>query len=166
LTATTRNPLGAAAKATYNVNRALKTLENPMVTNAEMGNTIADIASVYQGGSPSDMAMKHQDWETLYGAAKTMLQRITGKPQNIVPEAIRQRLREDLINMKKTNSAQIKQQLDYTEKAKKRIIDKFPEEWADMRKTIESDAYSGLEENVKTGSNESKTSSGNRFTWQ
>jgi len=144
LTASNRNPLGAAAKATYNANRAIQTLTNPVVTNQEAGNVMADIASIYQGGSPTEMGMKEQQYNSLKSKVAGMMQMITGNPQDALPAPIKQRLLGVLADMKNTNSSVVKQQLDYLEGAQSQVIKYFPDQWKKLRGTIESDAYSGV----------------------
>lgn len=138
LTASSRSTLGMASKANFQADRALVTLSKPVVTNQEAGNVMADIAAIYQTGSPTQYGMSHQEYSTLYGKIQGALQTITGKPQDSLPDAIKQRLVGVLHDMKGTNGTVLKQQLDFTEKAKKRIISKFPQEWQDIRATLEN----------------------------
>lgn len=138
LTASSRSTLGMASKANFQADRALVTLSKPVVTNQEAGNVMADIAAIYQTGSPTQYGMSHQEYSTLYGKVQGALQSVTGKPQDALPDAIKQRLVGVLHDMKGTNGLVLKQQLDYTEKAKRRLIGKFPQEWADIRSTLEN----------------------------
>ncbi len=137
LTASNRTTLGMASKANFQADRALVTLSKPVVTNQEAGNAMADIAAIYQTGSPTQYGMSHQEYSTLYGKIQGALQSVTGKPQDALPDAIKNRLVGVLHDMKGTNSLVLKQQLDFTEKAKKRIIDKYPDEWKGIRSTLE-----------------------------
>lgn len=138
LTASSRSTLGMASKANYQADRALVTLSKPVVTNQEAGNVMADIAAIYQTGSPTQYGMSHQEYSTLYGKIKGALQTVTGNPQDALPDEIKQRLVGVLHEMKGTNGLVLKQQLDYTEKAKAKVISKFPQEWKDIRSTLES----------------------------
>lgn len=140
LTAGTRTTLGMAAKADFQANRALVTLSKPVVTNQEAGNVMADIAAIYQNGSPTQYGMSHQEYSTLYGRLQGALQSVTGKPQDALPDAIKERLVGVLHEMKGTNNSVLKQQLDFTEKAKSRVIKKFPDEWKDIRSTFENNS--------------------------
>lgn len=137
LTASSRSTLGMASKANFQADRALTTLSKPVVTNQEAGNAMADIAAIYQTGSPTQFGMSHQEYATLYGKVQGALQTLTGKPQDALPSAIKQRLVGVLNDMKGTNNSVLKQQLDLTEKSKARIIKRFPDEWSDIRKTLE-----------------------------
>lgn len=136
-TASTRTTLGMATKANFQADRALVTLSKPVVTVQEAGNAMADIAAIYQTGSPTQYGMSHQEYNTLYGKVQSALQSVTGKPQDALPDAIKQRLIEVLHDMKGTNAGVLKQQLDFTEKSKAKIIKKFPDEWKDIRATLE-----------------------------
>lgn len=138
LTASSRSTLGMASKANFQADRALVTLSKPVVTNQEAGNVMADIAAIYQTGSPTQYGMSHQEYSTLYGKIQGALQTVTGKPQDALPNAIKSRLIGVLHDMKGTNSLVLKQQLDFTERSKKKIIDKFPDEWKGIRQTLES----------------------------
>ena len=135
-------------------NRALKTLSNPMVTNQEAGNVMADVSAIYQNGSPTEFGMNHQQYNTAYGKVQNAIQSITGKPTDALPNAIKQRLQGVLSDMKNTNGGVLKQRLDMTERSKSKVIKHFPQEWMDYRKTLEGDAglYSGLDQSNAGGS--------------
>lgn len=154
LSASNRNPLGLATRATFQANRALKTLSNPVVANQEAGNAMADIAAIYQGGSPTQFGMSHQQYETLYGKAQGLIQSISGKPQDALPDPIKNRLIGVLQDMKRTNSALLKQRLDMTEHSKKSVISHFPDEWKEYRQILEGDQghYDGLAPAASSGS--------------
>ena len=138
LTASSRSTLGMASKANFQADRAITTLSHPIVTNQEGGNVMADIAAIYQTGSPTEFGMSHQQYTTLYGKIQGAIQAVSGKPQDAMPTAIKQRLLGVLKDMKGTNSQVLKQQLDFTEKAKAKVIKRFPDEWKDIRDTLES----------------------------
>ena len=142
--ASNRTPIGLVGKSTYNISRAMATLSKPTVTNVEAGNVMADVAAIYQGGSPTEFGMNEQKYNTMYGKIKGVLQTITGKPQDAMPDAIKARLLEVLNDMKTTNSALIKQHLNYVEKSKAKIIKNgnFGDEWKQIRDNLESGAYS------------------------
>lgn len=167
LTARTSTTLGMAAKANFNADRALVTLSKPVVTNQEAGNVMADIASIYQNGSPTAYGMSHQEYSTLYGKIQGALQTVTGKPQDALPDEIKNRLVEVLHDMKGTNNQVLKQQLDFTEKSKARIIKKFPQEWQDIRGTLENNpANPGQTTIPETGPHgASVTQNGQTYNW-
>jgi len=165
LTASSRSTLGMASKANFQADRALVTLSKPVVTNQEAGNVMADIAAIYQTGSPTQYGMSHQEYSTLYGKIQGALQTVTGKPQDALPDAIKQRLVGVLHDMKGTNSGVLKQQLDFTEKSKAKIIKKFPDEWKGIRATLEGgqDGGAAIPESGPHGP--SVTQNGHTYNW-
>lgn len=148
LTTTGRSGLGMAAKADYNANRALVTLSKPVVTNQEAANVMADIAQIYQGGSPTEYGMSHQGYNTLYQKLTGSLQYLTGNPQDSLPDPIKQRLMGVLKEMKSTNKAVIKQQLDHLERAQPRVIGRFKNEWSGIRQNLENGIAGGPQSNA------------------
>lgn len=143
LTATSRSGLGMASRADYNANRALTTLSKPMVTNQEAANVMADIAQIYQGGSATEYGMSHQGYTSLYGKIQNAIQMVTGKPQDAMPDAVKQRLIGVLNDMKTTNGAVIKQQLDHIEKSQPKVIGQFKDEWKGLRQNLEGGIAGG-----------------------
>lgn len=135
--ATSRSAIGMIGKSNINANRAITTLSKPMVTNQEAGNAMADLAAIYQGGSPTQFGMSHQQYSTIYGKVKDLLQTVTGKPQDALPDAIKKRLLSVLSDMKADNTKILKHQLDQVEKSKSKIIKAFPEDWKGFRQSIE-----------------------------
>lgn len=143
LTTSGRTGLGMAARADYNANRALVTLNKSMVTNQEAANVMADIAQIYQGGSATQYGMSHQGYDSLYQKLKGVQQYITGKPEDSVPTEIKSRLIGVLNEMKQTNKAVFKQQLDHIERAQPKVISKFSNEWKSVRENLENGIAGG-----------------------
>ena len=137
LTASSRSSLGMAAQANLRADRAIVTLQQPTVTNQEAGNIMADIASIYQGGSPTQFGMSEQGYKTLYGSIQGVRQMITGHPQDAVTPEIKSRLNGVLEKLKGVNNGVISSQLDFMEKSKAKIIKAFPDEWQDIRTNLE-----------------------------
>lgn len=135
--AQSRTSIGMIGRANLNADRALTTLMKPTVTKQEAGNVMADIAGIYQGGSPTTLGMKEQEYNTVYGSLKNTLQSLTGKPQDALPDDIKARLIATLRDMKATNAAIIKRNLDTTAAAKGRILKHFPDEWKAFREQVE-----------------------------
>ncbi len=148
--ATNRSPLGMAGRANMAANRALTTLDNPMVTNQEAGNVMADVASIYQNGSPTEFGMSEQGYKTLYAQAQSALQYFTGKPQDALTPEIKDRLKGVLSGMKDTNKGVIKENLDALESLHKTTISKDPDRWKEYRSKIES--MGGYNDSVKSNS--------------
>ena len=121
-TGSSRTTVGIIGRTSLAANRALTTLSRPDVTNQEAGNVMADIASIYQGGNPTDAGMSHQNYQTLYGKAQGLVQMITGKPQDAVPDAIKQRLISTLNDMKGQNGQLMQQALALQEAGQSRVL--------------------------------------------
>ena len=137
--ATNRSPLGMAGRANMSADRALTTLKQPDVTNQEAGNVMADVASIYQAGSPTEFGMSEQGYRTLYAQAQALKQYVTGQPQDAMTPEIKQRLMRVLQGMKDTNSKVIKQNLKYIESAHADLIKKDPDKWNDMKSALLQD---------------------------
>lgn len=143
MTTTGRSGLGMAAKADFNANRALTTLSKPIVTNQEAGNVMADIASIYQGGSATQYGMSHQGYTSLYGKLQGALQSVSGNPQDSLPAPIKQRLVSVLNEMKAQNKAVMKQQLDHLERSQPKVISNYQNEWKGIRQNLEGGIAGG-----------------------
>jgi hypothetical protein len=135
--ATNRSPLGMAGRANMAANRALLTLDSPMVTNQEAGNVMADVASIYQNGSPTEFGMSEQGYKTVYAQAQAFKQWLTGQPQDALTPEVKQRLQGVLKGMKQTNKSVIKENMDALETLHRTTISKDPQRWKDYRKDIE-----------------------------
>lgn len=142
--ASSRSTLGMASRANLNADRAIVTLNKPMVTKAELGNVIADTAGIYAGGAPTDNGMSHQDWSTIYGKLMGVVQSLTGKPTDTVPDAIKQRILADLQEIKNTNNKSITSNLNYYEKARSGLIGRHMNEWKAARQELEGTGGSPL----------------------
>lgn len=160
LTASSRSGLGMATKADFQANRALLTLSKPMVTNQEAGNAMADIASIYQTGNPTEYGMSHQGYNTLYGKIQGAIQGLTGNPQDAVPDPIKQRLIGVLTEMKDTNKAVMKQNLDHYERAQPKLIQRYQDEWKGIRQNLEGGVAGGPDQGTS-----STTSGGITHRW-
>lgn len=135
--ANSRSAIGMLGRANVQANRAKATLSNPMVTNQEAGNVMADIAGIYQGGAPSEFGMSHQQYTTLYGKVQGILQSLTGTPQDALPADVKARLLKTLDEMQGVNTTIIKDQLNTVEKTQKKVISRYPDEWKDFRAQLE-----------------------------
>src|SRR5258706_5070544 len=100
-TGSSRTVIGRIGNTNINVDRAISTLNRPTVTNQDAGNVMADVASIYQNGSPTEFGMTHQQYETAYGRVKGLLQYLSGKPTEAVPAPIKAHLMETLTELKK-----------------------------------------------------------------
>jgi hypothetical protein len=137
LNTSSRTVVGQAAQANAKADRAIVTLQQPIVTNQEAGTLLGDIASIYQGGAPTQFGMSEQQYKTLYGNLQSARQFITGQPQDVMPQAIKTRVAGLLEKLKNVNNGVISNHLDYLETAKAKIIKAFPDEWKNMRSKLE-----------------------------
>lgn len=150
-TASSRSTLGMTANGNMRANRALATIQNnPVMTYQDLGNVVADLAGIYQGGAPTDMGMKHQQYDSIQSRIANMQQFLTGKPTDAVPSDIKQKLMGTINSLKDVNNASLKNTLDSMESAQKTLISKHPDEWQQFRKGIENDYMNG--DNPQQGS--------------
>lgn len=141
--ASSRSTLGIASQGNLKADRAIVTLNKPTVTKAELGNVMADVASIYQGGAPTDTGMSHQDWSTAFGKVMGNLQFLTGNPQDAVPEPIKQRILTDLNDLKAINQRSISNNLNYYEKARSGLVGRHKAEWLAARQEVEGSPSQG-----------------------
>lgn len=143
-TASSRSTLGMTANGNLRANRALAAIkDNPVVTFQDLGNIVGDLAGIYQGGAPTDMGMKHQQYDSIQTRIANMKQFLTGKPQDAVPPAIKEKIISTIDGLKKVNNDSLRSNLDAMENAQKKLIEKYPEEWSSFRKQVESDYMDG-----------------------
>lgn len=136
--ASSRSTLGMAANGNLRADRALSTVQNNSVmTYQDLGNVVGDLAGIYQGGAPTDMGMKHQQYETIQAKIANIKQYMTGKPQDAVPPAIKQKIMEVIQSLKSVNNEAIKNHLNSQEKAQKNLIANFPDQWSEFRQQVE-----------------------------
>lgn len=150
-TGSSRTVIGMLGRANLNADRAINLLKNnPSLTNADLGNITADIAGIFQGGSPTDIGMKHQNYDTLFGKVKNLMQFISGKPQDSVPPAIRAKLLSSLMDLRNTNTALIKSHNDQLEKSNKWLVQDHGDEWQNFRSQVEGGGAQGGAAKPKT----------------
>ena len=160
--ASSRSTLGMAANGNLRADRALATVQNnPTMTYQDLGNVVGDLAGIYQGGAPTDRSMKHQQYESLQMNISKLKQFALGNPTATVPDSIKQKLVDTITKLKSINNEAISQHFSVQEKAQRKLIDKFPQEWADFKQQI-SENYGGqAQQSQPTG--QGKTKSGNTF---
>lgn len=133
--ATQRSSIGISTRLINSADRALETLNDRShpLTYQDLGNVQQDIASIYQNGSPTDSAMKHNEYNTIYSGLAKTLQSLTGNPQEAVPEGIRKQLIDRLNLLKGTSYDVINRDLDTVETGQRRVIDNRKDEWQGIR---------------------------------
>lgn len=137
--ASSRSTIGMAANGNLRAERARVTLENnPTMTYQDLGNVVGDLAGIYQGGAPTDMGMRHQQYESLQSYIANMKQYVTGKPQDAVPTEIKTKILDVINKLQGVNNNVLTKHLDSMEKVQSKLISKFPEEWAGFKQDLES----------------------------
>lgn len=132
--ASPRSTLGMAGTGNAKADRALATLQNnPLVTSADLGNITADLASIYQGGAPTDMGMKHQEYGTIWTNIQKLKQFVTNNPTDVLPQAMKDKVIDTITRLKDANNKVLNNYFDTTEKSQTKLISKNPDEWKAFR---------------------------------
>ncbi len=135
--ASSRTAIGMLGRANLNAQRAMITLNRPVVSSVDAGNLMAEIASIYQGGSPTQFGMSEQQYKTLHQSIAQKVQYLTGNPTDALPKEVVDQLKETLMGMAQANSSIIKRQLDSVEASHKKLIGWAGTNWSDWRKNKE-----------------------------
>lgn len=130
-----RSALGMASNGNLRADRAMSTLQQPMVTNAQIGNVLADLAGIYQGGAPTQFGMHEQQYTTAYQQLQNLLQYVTAKPQNVVTPEIKKKVYDTIMDLKKVNNDYMAQTFKSVEGSQKKLISKYPEEWKALKES-------------------------------
>ena len=132
--ASPRSTLGMAGTGNAKADRALATLQNnPLVTSADLGNITADLASIYQGGAPTDMGMKHQEYGTIWTNIQKLKQFVTNNPTDVLPDAMKNKVIDTIQRLKDANNKVLNNYFDATEKSQDKLISKNSDEWKSFR---------------------------------
>lgn len=110
--ASSRTLVGTAATINARADRALQSLKAKELTNEQAAGIAADIAGILKGATPDEQAMKEQGYGTLYSRAQSLVQYVTGKPQDSVPEPIKKKLKETILELKKVDNQILKNHAD------------------------------------------------------
>lgn len=138
-TASSRSVLGVAANANRRADTALATLVNPykgIITNQEAGNIMADVASIYQSGTPTEFGMSTQEYQSLIQSFAKTGQYFSAHPQDALPREFKDRLIDVLGRLKKVNSNIIMEHLNRIELGQKKVISKHQDEWNDFKNSM------------------------------
>ncbi len=138
-TASGRTVVGQLGRANMQAQRALDMLTSQKdITKEEAGSVMGDMAGIFAGGPPSDLAFKHQEYNTAYGKIKDLMQFWSGIPQGALTDAVKQRLVNDLGTLKNTSTSILKTHNDQLENSQRGIISKHADEWKSFRDSIEN----------------------------
>lgn len=152
--ASSRSTLGMAANGNLRAERALSAVQNnPVMTNQDLGNVIGDLAGIYQGGAPTDMGMKHQQYESIQQKIAGLKQFLTGRPQDAVPPEIKSKIIDTINNLKKINNTAIKNNFDSVEAGNKNLLSNYSDEWQAFRSQVEGE-YANDGNNQSNGNNQ------------
>ncbi len=124
--ASSRTLIGTAASVNTRADRALTSLSSKTMTNEQAAGVAADIAGILKGATPDEQAMKEQGYGTLYSKAMAMKQYLTGKPQDAVPDAIKAKLRETIMELKGVDNEIIKNHHDSLKVKYQPLLQKDP----------------------------------------
>lgn len=130
-----RSALGMASNGNLRADRALVTLQQPMVTNAQLGNALADLAGIYQGGAPTAFGMHEQQYTTAYQKLQSLMQFVSAKPTNVVTPEIKQKVIDTINDLKNVNNDYISQTFKSVEGSQKKLINNYQEEWQALKES-------------------------------
>lgn len=102
--ASSRTLIGTAGSINARADRALQSLKSKTLTNEQAAGIAADIAGILKGATPDEQAMKEQGYGTLYGRAAGLVQYVSGNPQDAVPDAIKKKLKDTILELKKVDN--------------------------------------------------------------
>lgn len=163
-TASSRSTVGMAANGNLRAERAIATIkDNPVMTFQDLGNVIGDLAGIYQGGAPTDMGMKHQQYDSIQTKLANIKQFFSGKPQDAVPPAIKDKILNTLYGLQSVNNSALTNYLDSVESGQKKLISKFSDEWQNFRADIQKE-YVRNNANSSSNGNSSVAGNSNRPT--
>lgn len=142
-TASSRSTLGMAANANLRADRAMSSLNNPMLTKQDAQNVIADIAGIYAGGAPTDIGMTHGSYDTATSQLAGLQQYITGNLNDTLSPDIKNHMKQVIADLKKTNNDAIRSHFKYQETANRSIVTdpNYSSDWEDMKRSMLPDDY-------------------------
>jgi hypothetical protein len=128
--------LGIAGQANASADRALRTLSSKVVTNQAARGVEADIAKILKGAAPDHQDMVNQSYQTTYGQIQALIQKISGKPQDGVPQPILDELRRRVLELKDVDNKIIKDNLSIAEITNRTAIQKDPARWQEFTRRV------------------------------
>lgn len=165
-TASSRSTFGIASRSNLQAGRVIQTLQNnPNVTYQDLGNVVADLAGIYQGGAPTDQGMKHQQYESLQTLVANIKQYSTGKPQDAVPQGFKDKIMDVANKTISLNTNVLKKHFDAQEAAQSTLISKFPDQWKAFREQSSQDYMDGLMSQTKSNQTSQQNKVG-KYTFQ
>jgi hypothetical protein len=135
--ATQGSSLGLAAVAKTKGERALQLLSNETNTPEELGLIEEDIAAIIKGGVPTDLGQKTAEYKNIYRSFAKLKEQITGEPEAVNTEGIRNRLKGVLSEMNALSNRIIENHYKIKGLEIKDVLDRNPElkdQWGDLIK--------------------------------
>ena len=134
--------LGSLSTAIFRSTRAINTItDNENLTAQDLSNISQDIAGIYQGGAPSIVGSRENDYGTIFtNFANTfrkytgILPKVEGMFGNKSPlEDTKAKLLQVLVDLRDTSIANLKVFVESEEPAYQQIINADPDRWQQMQ---------------------------------
>jgi hypothetical protein len=145
--------LGSLSTAIFRATRAINTItDNENLTAQDLSNISQDIAGIYQGGAPSIVGSRENDYGTIFTNLANTFRKYTG----ILPkvegmfgaksplEATKAKLLQVLVDLRDTSIANLKVFVESEEPAYEQIINDDPDRWQKMQEKKLKFIESGL----------------------
>lgn len=141
--------LGSLSTAIFRTVRAINTITaTKNLTAQDLANISQDIAGVFQGGAPTVVTAKDNDYSTTFTNLADTFRKYTG----IIPhfgskgvlEDTKAKLLQVCVDLRDSATANIKKYIESEEPAFKQIIDESPDRWQQMQDKKMSFITSGL----------------------
>lgn len=136
LQSSSRSALGSAAIGNQRADRALQVLDNPQATDQDLQNAMVDLAGIFQGGSPHESSLGHQQYKTLQTKINNIMTYITSSPTAAKQPAVRAKLRQVVQEIKDVDNKIIGDNMKVLEAAYPHLIQKDPQRWANVKLAV------------------------------
>lgn len=141
--------LGSLSTAIFRSVRAVNTINaTKNLTAQDLANISQDIAGIFQGGAPTVVTARDNDYGTIFTNLADTFRKYTGIMPHFgskgVLEATKQKLLQVCVDLRDSAVANIKKYIESEEPAFKQIIDENPERWDQMQEKKLSFITSGL----------------------
>lgn len=141
--------LGSLSTAIFRSVRAINTINSTKnLTAQDLANISQDIAGVFQGGAPTVVTAKDNDYSTIFTNLADTFRKYTGIMPHFGTKGVLQdtkaKLLQVCVDLRDSATANIKKYIESEEPAFKQIIDESPERWDQMQEKKLSFITSGL----------------------
>lgn len=131
-----RTPLGVAVRNNMSGGRAMKLLEgnrDTPFTPQDQSLITTDIAAIMKGASPDEELLRQQQYPSLYKSGVELLQKITGKPQELNNPEVKKHLAEVVRGIVDVDNKVIQDHVDSMESKHQDVREKRPKDWEVMK---------------------------------